>query len=66
MGEIAQKAKVDEGKTRGRQDIKQVGRTAETTRGDRGANFARDRSTERSLAAENRRCWEGCCLQCAE
>ena len=58
MGENAQKAKSEEGKnagaTRGRHDIKQVGRTAKETRG-RGVNFARDRSTERILAAENRR-----------
>ena len=53
MGESAHKAKTEEGKkegaTRGRQDLKQMGRTAEATRGDRGVNFARERSTERFL-----------------
>ncbi len=59
MGETAQMAKFDEGKnvgtSRRRQVIKQVGRTAEATRGVRRVHLARERSTERSLAAENRR-----------
>ena len=35
--------------------MKQMGRTAEATRADRGVKFARERSTERTLAADNRR-----------
>ena len=60
MGENAHEAKADEGKnvgaaTRGRQDIKLMGRTVEATRGDRGEKLVRERSTERILAADNRR-----------
>ena len=59
IGESAHKAKTDEGKkdgaTRGRQDLKQMGRTEEENRGERRVNSARGRSTERILAAENRR-----------
>ena len=59
MGESAHKAKTDEGKkdgaTRGRQDLKQMGRTEEENRGERRVNSARGRSTERILAAVNRR-----------
>ena len=43
------------GATHGRQDIKLVGRTVEETRGDGGEKLVRERSTERILAADNRR-----------